>query len=233
VPFQDIKASFWLDSRDASDKRSNPMENLALHFGTQVNCRGGSCGRLAKVAVNPDNWRVTHLILEEGILLRRARAFPFALVKPDTGGDFYLELGMDELSDVPIYQEHEVERPAPASHEGGSSEVVQLDTSSHGMTVTPPIPMIREKVYRGVPSEVIVIGPGLPISSSEGRTGKLNHFVVEPVTGRITDLVIHHGGLFPERVTLPVSLAGHIDDAGIFLAASRDEVEAVQEVSTE
>lgn len=81
------------------------MDELTLIIGARVYGKNGKCGRLSQVVVDPDTWRVTHIIVEEGFLQRRSRVFPISTVAQATTGDIYLPLDDEELNNYPEYNE--------------------------------------------------------------------------------------------------------------------------------
>lgn len=184
------------------------MNEFELNLGVKIHCLDGECGKLAKLALEPDTFIVTHLIAEEGFLLKRARVFPISLVARTTTDDVYLNATSDQLTNYPEYHEETIEKPDP--HHIGD---VLHDTGPY-MTVTSS-PMIREKMRHGVPHDATVIERGLPIHNSIGSGGKLDSLVIKPESGEITRLVVHAGLLFTEQKIIPITNVQHIGERAI------------------
>jgi uncharacterized protein YrrD len=202
------------------------MNEFDLIIGAQVYCQDGKCGKLSKIAVEPDARQVTHLIVEEGFLLKRARVLPLSVVVQAAAGDIYLAIEKDELLDYPDYQEHEVERPAPGYSQSGTQ--TQVGDSPFGAGLALPVPMIREKIRRGVLPTLAVIERGIPIKNLERTLGKLDHVLAEPEDGRITRLVMQQGLLFPEQRLLPISLVEGFGEHGISVAALQEDLKELR-----
>lgn len=94
------------------------MEELDLIVGARVYCRNGKFGRVAKVVVDPRQWCVTHIIVEEGFLKKRFLVLPISIVEQATTGDVYLGVFDEELAQFPLYYE---------GHDG-APDLFRLDT---------------------------------------------------------------------------------------------------------
>ena len=81
------------------------MNELQLVVGARVYCRNGKCGRLADVVVEPQQRRVTHIVVEEGFLEKRFRVLPISIVEQATTGDIYLAVSDEELATFPEYHD--------------------------------------------------------------------------------------------------------------------------------
>jgi len=77
------------------------MKELELIVGARVYCRNGKFGRLAKIAVEPEHGRVTHIIVEEGFLRKRFRLLPISIVEQATTGDVYLAVCDEDMARFP------------------------------------------------------------------------------------------------------------------------------------
>ncbi|MCI0393320.1 MAG: BON domain-containing protein [Chloroflexi bacterium] len=198
------------------------MNEFELNIGARVHCQDGECGKLAKIAVDPDVWQVTHLIAEEGFLLKRDRAFPISIVERATAEDIYLTIRAEELTSYPEYREEHIERPADQAT--ASAGGARLEATPYMTTVAPPIPMVRERVRYGVSAELAVIERGTPIQTQERTIGKLDHVLALPEDGAITHLVIRRGTLFTHQEVVPISMVEHIGERSIALAVSEEEL---------
>jgi sporulation protein YlmC with PRC-barrel domain len=197
------------------------MHEFDLPFGADVmTTTGDKAGKLVSVAVNTDTLHVTHLIVEEGRLLKKCRAFPFPLLQ-HAGETIDLTITSGAIEDYPQYREESVEVPAEGGM-GGSAA-----WTGGGYQAAAPPPMMRVKMRYGVPDERAVLSLGTAVTASDGRAGKLDHFIVAPATGAISRLVLQQGTLFPTRHILPVEMVEAISQSGIFLRAAQEELETL------
>ena len=204
------------------------MNEFDLDFGAQVFCKDGKCGTLSRLAVDPETWQVTHLIVEEGFLLKRARVFPFASLDSTTPAGIYLTIHSTELENYPVYQEETVETPAPNQGEAGMSAFWR-EGVPYGVGSTVPLAIITEKIRHGVPEDVVVTDRGTPVEGLDGGIGKLDHFLVGATAGELTQIIIQQGLLFINKRAIPAYLARSISEDGIFVEASREELEDLPE----
>jgi sporulation protein YlmC with PRC-barrel domain len=202
------------------------MNEYELKFGTSVTTTGGKCGKLAAVAVDTAKLHVTHLIAEEGLLLKKARAFPFTLVRR-AGDTIDLAISSGAVEDYPQYREETIDVPAESNLGGGATY------AGGGYHVPTAPPMARQKVRYGIPEERAVLERGATVTASDGRAGKLDHLMVDPETGAITHLVLQQGTLFPSRRVMPAGMIESVSHSGVFLHATHDELETLPEYDAE
>jgi hypothetical protein len=65
------------------------MATLDLIAWAKVHFRDGPAGRLTKVVVDPDQLRVTGLVVKAGLVKKQARVFPIALVASAINQDIF------------------------------------------------------------------------------------------------------------------------------------------------
>ena len=94
------------------------MNDFILHFGAPVHCFEDQCGKLARVAFKPETRQVTDLIVEEGMILKRARVFPFTVVQKAADDNIEIDVQGKELGNFPEFRETVVE----VAQEGASAE---------------------------------------------------------------------------------------------------------------
>ena len=184
------------------------MNELELNIGAQVHCQDGVCGKLAKIALEPETHIVTHIVAEEGVLLKRARVFPMSVVERTTPDDIYLSLSSEQMSNYPEFREEIVEEVDPAQ----SGELF-METGPY-ITVTSP-PMIRRRVRHGVPEDLVVLDGSTNIENLDGPGGKLDSLRVESKSGHLRELTLHHGFIFPEQKRIPIDHVRRVGERAI------------------
>ena len=185
------------------------MNELELIVGARVYCRNGKFGRLAKIAVEPRQWRVTHIIVEEGFLKKRFRVLPISIVEQATTGDVYLGVSDEDLARFPEYVDGRVTGPL-----AGSDELVQQVNATEDPAFSSVHSNKNGRVKRreGLPEDVVVVERGTPIDNLDGSIGRLDYMLVSADDGQITGLVLQ------QRV-IPNSMVQHIDEEHISVAA--------------
>ena len=82
-------------------------------IGADVYTTDGKAGKLMKVVIDPENERVTHLIVEKGLLAKTDRVVPLEAIA-ETGDDgIRLGLSTAELEELPQFNETEFRVPDP------------------------------------------------------------------------------------------------------------------------
>lgn len=206
------------------------MEELDLTIGAHVFCSDGRCGKLAKYAVNPDAWQVTHLIIEEGLLLKRARVLPFFAVQWATPHEIQLFIDTEELTNYPEFREDIIEKEAPEQVKGRPPAMaVEQEGVPYPHSMALPVPIMREKVRHGIPEFLEVIDRGTPLNGLEEQVGKVDHFVVNAATGEIIYLIAEQGLLFTTRWVIPISMVETLSEKGVSIAATAETLKSLQQ----
>ncbi|HEY66416.1 MAG TPA: BON domain-containing protein [Caldilineae bacterium] len=201
-------------------------------IGADVYCTDGRAGRLVKVVVDPHTRRVTDLIVEKGFLQKKDRVIPIEVVEKSDDQGVYLRISSQELKNYPEYKVEEFTVPAPdwESGLGYSSEDILHWYIRYG-TVAPSVevrPMIRQRVQKGIDPNETVIGRGTRVHDAEGTIGHIDHLLVNKETGEITHLVLRKG-IFPRRLVIPIDMVKYIDEEGIYIHATREELEKLSQ----
>ena len=214
------------------------MRGKAFTIGAEVLCRNGKCGKLAKIAVDPETWEVKDLIVEEGFLLKRARVFPISLVESATPEEIMLALDAEELPNYREYEESEYEslahgmedvslsRPEVPPHEAAMQVV-----NTYNVTGTETVPLVREKIRKGVEANLEVVAHGTPVIGTDGEMGKLDRVITDSESGKVTHLVMRHGFLSSDHTLIPVTLVEHIGENGIGVKVSKEGLEEIADYS--
>jgi hypothetical protein len=189
------------------------MHEIDLLFGTDILLSDGRAGKLCGVAVNTETQHITHLLVEDGFLVKKTRAFPFPIAASFDSG-ITLSISSTAVEDYPVYREENI--PVPV--EGGGTA-----WSSGGYQVATAPPTTYQKVRYGVPDDRAVLKRGSAVSAGDGRVGKLEGLLAT-AGGAITGLVIQHGTLILSRHLVPVELVEAISQSGIFLRATGEHI---------
>jgi hypothetical protein len=143
------------------------MSEHHLTIGAHVYCADGKFGKLTRVAIEPDTWQVTDLIVEEGFLLKCSRVFPISLVSSATGEEIHLSIGEDALASFQQYSEEEFEvfsgpwkQFGPPGSSIGDGETVVHVLDHYGLSPSAVAPIVRRKVRTGVAEELATIEKG-------------------------------------------------------------------------
>jgi sporulation protein YlmC with PRC-barrel domain len=172
------------------------IEPLDLKIGSAVQCRDGRAGRVIKLVVEPGSKRVTHIVVERGLLLHHDAVVPIERVAPVEGGTVVLDMDGHELNAQPAYAEVDYAVPDPSwtAQYGHAPDDTLVDLRSYAPTGLPLVPawsgMIYEHTHEGVPAEEIPLGRGTRVSCRDGALGWLDHVLLDPESGAVRALVV-------------------------------------------
>ena len=191
-------------------------------LGAQVHCSDGSYGKLAKIAIDPSFYEVVYLITEEGVLLKRARAFPIETVERAEEDNIYLSFSSNELVNYPEYSEEVIERPLENSYTQPAITLSEVGVT--GANYSLDINVIREKIRIGIPDELIVIGSRTNVTSEEGESWNLEAVQVHDEVSEIISFAVQRGLIFSEYEHFPIEWAESITEERITLKLTADSV---------
>lgn len=198
------------------------MNDYILNFGTTVHCIDDQCGSLIKAAFDAENWHVSDLIVEEGFLLKRAKAFPFTAVEFATHKDITLSIHPDDLKNYPEYRETVIETVP----ENQVVEPAIVQGSPYGLATTSPVlPMVRDLVIEGVADHLDLLDKDTPVEAVDTTVGKVRGLAVAPENGLITHILVHRGTIFVEEFWLSTTLVERITTQGVFINLKKAELD--------
>lgn len=172
------------------------MHNLTFKLGANVYGRTKHCGQLTKIVVDPHNWQLTDLIIEEGLLFKRALVLPVSRVKESVGQTITLTIANEQLRQFQVFDESIVEKGTsdwPATKTVGEIEYASLPAAN-----IPNLAMTREKTRLGVGNDAMILDGNTNIACLDGHIGHLSHVIAAAKNYLISDLVFKQGTLFPK-----------------------------------
>jgi len=190
--------------------------SLDLHAGADVVSRDGhKLGTLSRVVVNKDTLKLTHVVVDTGILrsgkplweggwsLPHDRVVPLAALREAGSDRIELTMTADEFRDHSVSYDTEVFKPMPDLKPG------RLDTSDLQRFVTSlpgePGPFVITDVMAKATDEVDIKkdSPVWRLNPHE-KIGEVERVIVDEPSRKVTALVIKRGFVFSHEVVLPV-----------------------------
>jgi len=217
-----------MDMRD----RVNPLD---IKIGSRVRCRDGRAGRVLKLVVEPSSKRMTHVIVERGVLLHHDVAVPIERVERVQDGWVVLDLSVEGLSALPAYAEVDDAVPdATWAAEHGyppDGTLVDLRSTAPGGLLAPAWSglLIQGHTHAGVPAEETPVGRGTRVTYREGALGRLDDVLLEPETGVVPALVVRKGRLLAKDVIVPAAWVERVGEDEIVVDADRALLERLPE----
>ena len=206
-------------------------------IGSRVRCAGEECGEVEFVVVDPVADRLTHLVVRPDDSAGRPRLVPIHLAEPGPEGinlncslarfeefepavqTFFLP-GAD--STVPVRGERVLAWPfyglAPSPAVGGVAP-----DADPAMTTVERIPVGEVSIRRGE-----------RVRATDGEIGRVRGLVVVPPDSAVTHVLLDEGHLWGrKRVAIPIREVSGIDDSGVAVRLSKDEIKDLPPVDVE
>ena len=169
---------------------------LDIPMNAKVECLDGEGGHTRCVLLNPISKKIIHLIVREPGLLGTEREVPIELVLDSTPKAVWLRLTRRELADLPPFKEIWYVPPQePFAH-----------YPARTLLAWPYYPVSRVAVtYECIPPDELAVRRGHRVDAVDGRVGRVDEFLVDPMSEGITHLRMRRGHLWGRRdVTIPV-----------------------------
>ena len=195
---------------------------MDIPLNAEVHCVDGVCGRSTYVVVNPVNEQVTHVVVREEWFPQAEYLVPLDLVTESTSDTIHLRcMKKDLVMQAPFIEVEYVEGDLPGfRYEKGNYMLWPYNVPEEGEV----IPVETERV----PPGALAVRRGAHVRAIDGRVGRVDEFLVDPVSEHITHLILREGHLWGQKdVTIPVSEITHIEEDTVHLKLTKKQIEAL------
>ena len=191
---------------------------MDMPLNVEVYCTDGLCGQSKEVVMDRGTEQVTHLVVKEKHAPHTELLVPIDLVTETTPHTIRLRCANDELAEMqPFLKVEVIEEKFP--HHGPTPFLMPIEIPD-----TKWVTVRRE----AIPPGEVAVRQGARVEATDGRIGRLDEFLLDPVTEQVTHLVMREGHLWGQRdVTIPVSEIDHLGEKTIYLKLDKDQVEAL------
>lgn len=206
---------------------------------------GEKVGEMKRMVLDPEEQRVTHIVVQQGFLFTKDKILPANLVQTATEEEVVLHQDADELEYLPDFREanfvplHEREeaeqryvRPVywypPAGAPWGVTAGATLGV---GAPTVPPYVVEEEE---RVPEGTVALEEGATVVSSDGEdVGNVEAILTDPEKERATHLVIARGFLFQEEKLIPTSWIDTVTENEVHLVVGSETLKNLPEYEDE
>lgn len=191
---------------------------MDIPLNVNVNCVDGTCGQSKEVVLDRKTEKVTHLVVKEKAAPHAELLVPIDLVTETTPYVIRLRCAKDELVNLQPFRkvdviEEKIPRYVPDPY------LIPIEVPE-----TKWVAVRRE----AVPPGEVAVRQGARVEATNGHVGRLDEFLIDPVTEHVTHLVMREGHLWGKKdVNIPVSGIDHLEEDAIYLRLDRDQVEAL------
>lgn len=190
---------------------------LEIPIGAKVYGRDGLLGRSVCLVIDPVADVVTDLVLQLKNETSREILVPVDHLK-DTGPEqVKVDLSLEEVHELRPFKK---------------TEFLDVEVPRWGISGSLVMWPYLAPEQHWVPQKVEMIPPGDPaiqrkteVRAKDGRVGFVDEFMIEPVSGHITHLVMREGHLLGQHdVMIPVSAIQFVDEDIVWLSLTKQEV---------
>lgn len=202
------------------------MKSLDFKFGAGVYGRETRCGQLSRLAVEPDNWRLTDLVMESGLVFKQHTVVPVAEVEEATAMGIHLTVGCQELAGYPQFKEMVVEHREQSWVAPVQTGTIVGSTATALMPTAAEMALAQETIRQGIDDDKILLGDKVAVHGEDGRIGHLAHIIttndVQPY--QIEYLVVSEGTLLSRQYIVPIHYVHSLSEEGIYILADAEEI---------
>jgi sporulation protein YlmC with PRC-barrel domain len=213
---------------------------MLVPFGTRVvDSEGKAVGTVRHVVLHQDTRQVDGLVVHQGVIKSRELIVPMDKIA-NAGQTIQLTLQASDLETLPLFHAQHL-RPMPDHWEmpAGFDERDFFMVGGSGWTEATLPFMQTSPTVSGTPAyvedkdsvrdpEEPDIAVGMPVYDSVGqRIGDVESISIDPVSDKITWIVVRRGHLFARESTIPASLIKSVTDR-ITLNASTQAVKRLE-----
>ena len=195
---------------------------MDIPVNTDVYCNDHHCGVSTYIIINPTTKKVTHLVVKEKAFPHIERLIPIELVLETSPQRIQLRCSSNQLEELDSFIETEFTRTVIPEYIGD-----QFMTWPYVIPKTEMIPVTHERI----PPGELAVRRGASVEATDGHAGQVDEFLVNPVDGYITHLVLREGHLWGQKdVTIPISQIDHIEEDAVYLKSDKHSVEALPSI---
>ncbi len=181
--------------------------NIKLH--KNIECTNGACGHTSSVIINPITQQATHLVVKDKSLPHNEHLIPIDWVLSTTYDSVHLSCSKEELAQRESFDKKQFIKKSITSY-------LTIPYLMHPYVM--PKKIIVPEAYERVNPGALAVRRGARAEATDGYAGKVDEFLLDPVNGKITHLLLNTGHLFgKKKINVPVSQIDHIKDDVVYL----------------
>ncbi len=210
---------------------------MRLVKGADVYSAGGDkLGTLNRVIIDPNTRKVTHLVVEKGLLFNTNKLIPIEQVDQQNEEKIILTSSEQDLKKFEDFEEDHFVSLDSADHpeEVGVEYAYWYPPPTFaswrsGMQMLyPPVPTYVVRTTQNIPAGTVALDEGARVMSADNKhVGDIEQLIVEPENNRVTHMVINAGLLFKERKLIPVNWISTIGEKEVNLSVNAGTLENV------
>lgn len=200
---------------------------MEIPLQAHVECTDGRWGQSVYVLINPVTAKVTDVVVREAGVASAEYIVPLAMVVATLDDIIKLSCSKAELVQLPPF--------VKTAFIASKVPELTLAVGHYGLGsyfylpyVTPEVDVLLPVEEMQVPQGALAIWRGTRVVATDGEVGKVDEFVINPATNRITYLVMREGHLWGQHhVIIPLSAVAEIHADSVLLRLDKSQIEAL------
>jgi sporulation protein YlmC with PRC-barrel domain len=198
-----------------------------IPLGAEVECLDGPCGKTITIIIDPTNKNVTHIVVRDKTLGDEGeRLIPIEHLGETAEKKVRLNIRRSEMAGMDPFVKtryHKIKNiDFMESYIGHDFDFYLLPYATPMKTDV--IPVEEEQI----PPGELAVYRGARVEATDGKAGMLGEFLVNPLTGHISHLILMEGHLWGKKeVTIPVSAIDRIEEDTVYLKLDKEAVESL------
>jgi hypothetical protein len=192
---------------------------MDIPLNAKVSCSDGPCGQSTYLVLIPTNEEITHVVVSDGSFPETEYLVPIDHILESTPESIRLNCSHEELAKMPIFNQMEFIPSDSKDVHGGSTMFWPFVTPEpYGITLENEHISVNE----------LAIRRGASVEATDGRVGRVDEFLINPIGNAITHLVLREGHLWGQKnITIPLSQIDHIEENTVWLKLDKQSIEAL------
>jgi len=194
-------------------------------LNVDVHCVDGLCGRSTHIILNPVTEQVSHIVVKEDQPPGIERLVSVKLIASTAAEVILLSCAKEIFTKLEPFNQPDFIYTDVPQHATDPSLTLLWPF------VVPVKRIVDEKVRRIPPGE-LAIRRGARVRATDGWVGRVDEFIVGPVSGNITHLVLREGHPWKEKdITISVDQIDHIKENTVYLKIDKDTIASMPSVA--
>jgi hypothetical protein len=198
---------------------------MKFPLDVDVHCADGLCGRSTHIILNPVTEQVSHIVVKEDQSPGVERLVSVKLVASTAAEVILLGCTKEIFAKLELFNQPDFIYTDVPQHATDPSLTLLWPF------VVPVKRIVDDKVRRIPPGE-LAVRRGARVRATDGWVGRVDEFIVGPVSGNITHLVLREGHPWKERdITIPVDQIDHIKENTVYLKKDKNTIASMPSVA--
>jgi hypothetical protein len=192
--------------------------DMEIPIKARVRCTDGPAGEATHVVVHPITKKVARLVVRETKSPHVERIVPFGFVEETAADEIRLRCSRQELSRMQSFVRTELVQETAPYYGRGSTDAVTIYR----------IPGFRKVKHLNIPEGEVAMDHGTRVRASDGKAGRIDRLMVDPMSGSLTHLVVREGPVWASKaVPVPIAEVKRMDNQAVYLRTNRAGIEAL------